>query len=34
MGQRSPWGVKMSTQRKLMTVKWQRGGKCMFLGDE
>jgi Fe-S-cluster containining protein len=34
MGQRSPWGVKMSTQRKLMTVKWQRGGKCMFLGAD
>lgn len=30
MSQRSPWAIKMSNRRKLMTVKWMRG-QCSFL---
>lgn len=35
MAQRSPWGIKMSNgKRVLMTIKWRRGGACMFLQDD
>lgn len=35
MDKRSPWGIKMADgSRRLMTVKWRRGGACMFLGAD
>lgn len=35
MDKRSPWGLKMADGRRvLMTVRWRRGGACMFLQDD
>lgn len=34
MGQSSAWGIKMNGGRVLMTVRWRRGGACMFLGAD